>query len=195
MSYSYNADYDKVKIKWFVPSGSVPANLPTISALNAEGVDLVDAGILSASDKATIDSELGVINTLTITDLGAMAVGDTLTGDTSTATGTVYSIDTNTNEVVVYNVTVAVFTVGGEAINTGTYTSTLAADSEIDLALTFEDVISSVPDVLPVSAVVYGAVNEDQIISDNQMTHLEAVSTADTVALGILVRNDILGVK
>ncbi len=195
MAYSYNADADLVKIKWFVLSGAVPANLPTIKALNGDGVDLVDAGIVSAATKAAIDSDLGVINTLTITDLGAMAVGDTLTGDTSTATGTVYSIDTNTNLVVVYNVTVAVFTAGGEGINTAAYTSTAAEDSEIELALTFENVISSVPDVLPVSAVVYGAFNDEQIISDNQMTHLEAVSTADSVAFGILVRNDILGVS
>jgi len=194
MAYSYNADADKVKIKWFVLSGSVPADLPTITACNADGVDLVDASIVSAATKTALDSDLGVINTLTITDLGAMAVGDTLLGATSTATGTVYSIDTNTNEVVVYNVTVSVFTAGGEEINTGDYTSTVAVDSEIELELVFEDVISSVPDTLPVSAVVYGAFNNEQIISDNQMTHLEAVSTADSVDLGILVRNDILGV-
>jgi len=192
MDYPYNEDADKVKIKWFVPSGSVPADLPTITACDAEGVDLVDAGIVSAATKAALDSDLGVINTLTITTLGAMAVGDTLTGDTSTATGTVLSIDTNTNEVVVYNVTVSVFTVGGEEINTAAYTSTVAADSEIDLELVFEDVISSIPDVLPVSPVVYGAINDGQIISDLQMTHLEAVSTADSVDLGILVRADIL---
>jgi len=194
MAYSYNEDYDKVKIKWFVPTGSSPADLPTIKVLSDDGVDLVDATIVSAATKAAIDSDLGVVNTLTITDLGAMAVGDTLTGDTSTATGTVYSIDTNTNEVVVYDVTVSVFTVGGEGINTAAYTSTVAADSEIDLVLTFEDVISSVTDVLPVSAVVYGGQNNEQIISNAQMAHLEAVSTADSVDLGILVRNDILGV-
>ena len=194
MSYTYSASADKVKIKWNVLSGAVPANLPTITACNGNGVDLVDASIVSAATKTAIDTDLGVINTLTITDLGDMAIGDTLTGDTSSATGTVYSIDTNTNEVVVYNVTVDVFTVGGEDINTAAYTSTVAADSEIELELVFEDVISSVPDTMPVLPTVYGGKDGKQIINDAQMTRLEAVVIADSVGLGILIRNDILGV-
>ena len=67
--------------------------------------------------------------TLVLTDASAVTLGETITGDTSSASGTVIKIDT-TNDIITLNaVTGAPFAIGGEALNTASYTSTSAGYS------------------------------------------------------------------
>jgi len=67
--------------------------------------------------------------TLKLADATGVSVGDTLTGDTSSASGTVVEVDTTTDLVVLGTVTGGPFTVTGEGVNTAAYTSTSAGFS------------------------------------------------------------------
>jgi hypothetical protein len=64
-----------------------------------------------------------VAETLVLSDLLTIAVGDTVTGDTTTATGTVKAIDTVLKTITVGGVTGGPFTAGGEDLNSSAYTA------------------------------------------------------------------------
>jgi len=70
--------------------------------------------------------------TLVLSSVTGLAIGDVLTGDTSSATGTVIAITGTTVEL--KGVT-GTFTVGGEALNTAAYTSTSANQSNPTVTL------------------------------------------------------------
>lgn len=70
-----------------------------------------------------------VAETLVFADVSGISVGDVLTGDVSSASGTVVSIDTVLNTATVGTITGAPFEITGEALNTDAFTSTSAGYS------------------------------------------------------------------
>ena len=70
-----------------------------------------------------------VAETLVLASVVGIVLGDTITGDTSTATGTVKAIDTVLSTITIGDITNSPFEVGGEALNTAAYTSTSAGSS------------------------------------------------------------------